>query len=373
MQLVDRGLVRLDTPVDSYVRRVAIPRTYPEAVTVRHLLNHTAGFDEVRPGTQAPTRDAVLPLDRFLRDRLVRIRKPGVVTAYSTYGITLAGAMVEEVSKTDFETFIRRNIAEPLGMRRFSIDVPAALQNDVAIGYELARDSLVPQAWEWYHTTPASSINATVSDMGRFLLAHLRPSSAPNARLFSERTLSEMHRSQVRMHPAVPGYAVGFNEDSIGDVRIIEHGGNMAGFSALMVLIPGEDAGFYVVHHFEGSRLRDDLKWLLIERFFPRAKVRRPVPSPLPGVEKVQPARFAGRYIPLTSCFSCQPVRAGSVLTVTANPDGTLQFGGGRWIAVDSMRFVNASGSGYIVFRPDSTGAIRELFAGGFWGWQKVQ
>jgi hypothetical protein len=60
-------------------------------------------------------------------------------------------------------------------------------------------------------------------------------------------------------------------------------------------------------------------------------------------------------------------------MTVTANDDGTLGFAGGRWIAVDSLRFVRENGSGYIVFREDSEGAIRELFAGGSWAWQKVQ
>jgi len=53
MQLVDRGLVDLDAPVDRYVRRLQVPNAYPASVTVRHLLDHTAGFDEIRPGTQA--------------------------------------------------------------------------------------------------------------------------------------------------------------------------------------------------------------------------------------------------------------------------------------------------------------------------------
>lgn len=373
MQLVDRGAVKLDAPVDRYVRRVTIPRTYPEPVTVRHLLNHTAGFDEIRPGTQTETRDGLLPLDRFLTGRLVRVRPPGRTTAYSTYGITLAGELIEEVSGMTYENFLRRNIWDPLGMTRSGIDVPITLRRDVAIGYEMSRDSLVPQPWEWYHTTPASSINATVADMGSFLIAHLRPAgAAAAARILSDSALTEMHRQQVTMHPSIPGYALGFNEDYVGDLRVLEHGGNMAGFSALMVLVPSENAGFFVVNQFEGSRLRDDLKWYLLERFFPRAKQRRPVPSTLPPVERVQPERFAGNYIPLWSCFSCQPVRGGPVMTVTAQADGTLRFAGGRWISVDSLRFVRESGSGYIVFRKDSTGTVRELFAGGFWAWQKV-
>jgi CubicO group peptidase (beta-lactamase class C family) len=373
MQLVDRGAVSLDAPVDRYVRRVAIPRNYPDPVTVRHLLNHTAGFDEIRPGTQAQTRDGLLPLDQFLSERLVRVRPPGRTTAYSTYGITLAGELLEEVSGLTYENFLQRHIWGPLGMTRSGIDVPAALRDDVAMGYELSSDSLVMQPWEWYHTAPASSINATVADMGRFVIAHLPPAGAVTARLLSDSAMTEMHRQQVTMHSSMPGYALGFNEDFVGDLRVLEHGGNMAGLSALMVLIPRENAGFFVVNHFEGSRLRDDLKWLLLERFFPGAKKRRQVPASLPPVEQVQPDRFAGRYIPLSSCFSCQPVRATSALTVTARADGTLGFAGGRWISVDSLRFVSENGSGYIVFRKDSTGAVRELFAGGFWAWQKVQ
>ena len=371
MQLVDRGAAKLDAPIDTYVRRVAIPRTYPEPVTVRQLLNHTAGFDEVRPGTQAQTRDGLLPLDQFLNNRLVRVRPPGRTTAYSTYGITLAGELIEEVSGVTFENFLQRNIWEPLGMRRSGIDVPTALQGAVAMGYEISGDSLVAQPWEWYHTAPASSINATIADMGRFLIAHLPTVGTATARILSDSALREMHRQQVAMHPSVPGFALGFYEDYVGALRVLEHGGNVAGFSALMVLIPSENAGFFVVNHFEGSRLRDDLKWLLLERFYPAAKRRHHVPSTLPPVETVQPERFAGRYIPLTSCFSC-PIRAGSVMTVTANADGTLRFAGNRWIAVDSLRFVSENGSGYSVFRADSAGTIRELFAGGFWAWQKL-
>jgi CubicO group peptidase (beta-lactamase class C family) len=342
-------------------------------VTVRDLLDHTAGFDEIRPGTQAPTRDELLPLDRFLEKKLVRIRPPGRTIAYSTYGITLAGELVEEVSKTDIESFFRKNIWAPLGMTHASINVPKDQQDDVAIGYEFEEDRLVAQPWEWYHTTPASAINATTADMARFLLMQLEGGALDGKRVLSKRALEEMHRQQITMHPSIPGYALGFNEDFIGDLRVLEHGGNMAGFSSLLVMIPGKRAGFFVVNQLEGSRLRDDLKWKLLERFFPEARKRRPVPAMLPAAEAVKPERFAGKYIPLVSCFTCQPRPTTYTLTITANDDGTLGFAGGRWIQVDPIRFVKDSGSGYIVFRTDDTGAVRELFAGAYYGWRKVE
>ena len=373
MQLVDRGKVDLDAPVDRYVHRVTIPKTYPEAVTLRHLLTHTAGFDEIRPGTQAATREDVLPLDKFLANKLVRVRAPGQIIAYSTYGITLAGLLVEEVSKTGIETYFRKHIWGPLGMKHTSIYVPDDQQDNVAIGYEFEDGNRVPQAWEWYHTTPASAINATTADMARFLLMNLEGGAVDGKRVLSRRAIDEMHTLQITMDPNIPGYALGFNEDFVGDLRVLEHGGNVAGFSSLMVMLPSKRAGFFVVNQLEGSALRNNLKWGLLERFFPEARKKRPVPATLPSVATVRPERFAGDYIPLVSCFSCQPVRASSVLKVTANDDGTLGFAGGRWIQVAPWRFVKESGSGYIVFRPDGKGQVHELFAGAYWGWQKTQ
>jgi CubicO group peptidase (beta-lactamase class C family) len=358
--------------VDRYVRRVTIPQTYPQPVTVRHLLTHTGGFDEIRPGTQAPTRDEVLPLDKFLDKKLVRIRPPGKTIAYSTYGITLAGELVEEVSKTDIETYFRKNLWEPLGMKHASIYVPKDQQDDVAIGYELQDDSLVAQAWEWYHTTPASSINATTADMARYLLMHLEGGALDGKRVLSKRAVEEMHKQQITMHPKIPGYGLGFNEDFVGELRVVEHGGNMAGFSALMVMIPNQRAGFFVVNQMEGSALRDNLKWGLLQRFFPEARRWRSVPATLPAVTTVKPERFAGKYVGLASCFSCPP-RDGYTMTVTANEDGTLKFAGGRWIQVEPLLFVRENGSGYIVFREDDKGEVHELFAGAYFGWQKVR
>jgi hypothetical protein len=256
-------------------------------------------------------------------------------------------------------------------MTRSSITVPDRLQADVARGYEIDGDSVVAQAWEWYHTTPASSINATAADMARFLMAHLGGGAIGRARILSEGSEKEMQRQQVTMDPHIPGYALGFSEDFVGGMRILEHGGDMAGFSAQMVLIPEARAGFFLVNHLEGSKLRDNLKWALLERYFPQARERRPVPTP-PPAEQVRADRFVGRYAPLTSCWSCRPVRVGSLMTVTANPDGTLGFANGRWIAADSLRFVRENGSGYIVFHADPTGAIQYLFAGAFWGWQRI-
>jgi len=300
----------------------------------------------------------------------VRVRPPGKTIAYSTYGITIAGDLVEEVSGLPFETYLRQNLFEPLGMTHSSLYVPDSLRGDVAVGYEYEGDSLAAQRWEWYHTTPASSVNGTLADLGQFMIAHLEGGAVGKRRILSEKASAEMKRRQITMHPSIPGYCIGFGEDFVGMQRVVEHGGNMAGFSALMVLIPEARAGFFVVNHLEGSALRDNLKAAFLERFFPAARERRPVPA-LPPPVKVDASRFAGSYGALPSCWSCTPPRIWGKIDVTANDDGTLGFARRRWIWVDDLRFVRQDGTGYIVFRKDEKGAIRELHAGSYWGWQK--
>ena len=365
VQLADRGRIRLQTDVNRHLTKLKVAATYPEPVRVAHLLTHTAGFDEIRPGTQGPSAEGVLPLADFLRTRLVRVRPPGETIAYSTYGITLAGLLVEEVSGMSFESYLAKNIWQPLGMDRTSITVPAPLMDDLALGYEYVNGTNQPQAYEWYHTTPASSINSTATDMARFMIAHLQNGRLGNSRIMSERATRDMHRRHATGDPRLPGFAYGFYEDDHQGLRMIEHGGNMAGFSSLMVLLPERNAGFFMVNHHENSNLRDTVKWALLERYYP-PKHAPHVPQPKTNLKARAPL-FEGTYRWNIYCRTCGPRPLGLVLKVTGNPDGTLSVNGRRWIEVEPLFFVREDGGAKVAFRMDASGKITHLFAGGFW------
>ena len=358
MQLVERGQVQLQADVNDYLAGVRVPATYPLPVTVADLLMHTAGFDEIRPGTHAASEREVLPLAAFLGPRLVRVRPPGSTIVYSTYGMTLAGLLIEEVTHERYDEYVRKHVTAPLGMTRTMIAVPEALHGDVAVGYERKNGALVAQPWEWYHTTPASSLNSTAADMARYLIAHLR--SQP-----------EMLRQQHTMDARMPGVTLGFFEDYVGSLRVVEHGGNMAGFSAQLTMIPDDRAGFFIVHHFEGSHLRDNVKEEILRKLYPAARTRKPVPPP-PADFAARAAAFAGRYVPMTSCHSCQPRSASMILEVTAEGDA-LRFSGKRWIEVAPLAFVREDGTGIIVFRTDEKGEVATMLPGGFWSFEKVR
>ena len=369
LQLADRRKLNLHTDVNRYLKHLKIPETFTESVTAAHLISHTAGFDEIRPGTQAPTQDGVLPLSDFLQTRLVRLWRPGQIPMYSTYGITLAGLLVEDVSGMSFESYLLRNIWQPLGMRRTSITVPSALSSDVAIGYEYVNGSYQPQSWEWYHTTPASSINSTAADMAKWMIAHLQKGVYGSVRILSDNAVSGMFVTQATGHPRLHGVSYGFEEEAFGDLPMLQHGGNVAGFSSLVVLIPKFNTGFFVVTHGENSQLRENLKWALLVRYYSGKNMRVPQP-PLDFNSRAH--LFVGRYGLITYCHTCPGRQPTFTLTVTSKTDGTLSLNGKQWIEVEPMLFVREDGASKIAFRADATGRITHMFSGGFWVFEKL-
>ena len=362
MQLVDRGRIDLNADVNQYLTSARVPPTYPQSVTAAHLLTHTAGFDEL-PGRRVRTAAELVPLGRFLRDRLVRVHAPGEVTSYSSYGMALAGLLVEDVSGEPFEEYLKRHIWKPLGMSRTFITVPSALRLDLATAYELEGEALVPVPYEVYQTPPTSSIVSTAEDMGRFMIAHLQDGRYGDARILSVNAATRMHRQHATMHPLVPGWTLGFQADDGNGRRIIEHGGDIGGFSALMTLLPDEGVGIFVVHHLEGRNLRFDVRRAILDRYFPDRRPLR-VPTPQPGTaERLH--RFAGTYRANIFCHSC-PDGGPNVqdFEVKTNDDGTITVWDARWVEVSPLYFVRADGRARLGFAEDKSGRIVALTAG---------
>src|SRR6266550_3373270 len=98
MQLVEQGKLDLDRDVDDYLD-FALPKTYPEPITLRRLLTHTGGFEETLKNLFVAHESDIKPLRRYLVNEMpARIFPPGKIPSYSNYGFTLAGYIVERVS-----------------------------------------------------------------------------------------------------------------------------------------------------------------------------------------------------------------------------------------------------------------------------------
>src|SRR4051812_26379392 len=301
IQLAARGRLDLAADANRYLRSLRLPAKSWPAITVANLLTHTDALDEL-PGRQVSSREQELPLAVFLKDRVVPIGPPGIVTRYGTYGIAVAGVLIQDVSGLSYQQYLSRNLFEPLGMRHSSIDPPLKGGDLLATPYAINNGRPEKINLEWYHTTPTSSLVSTVDDMARFMALHLETPLTTGANAVLPRSwIGEMARQHATMHSAVPGWGYGWQESDANGQRIIEHGGDIGGVASLLTLLPDQQFGFLVVSHLEGSSLRFKLKQALLDKFFPD---QRP---PRFGVSRAKNEllAYAGTYVANNYCRTC--------------------------------------------------------------------
>ena len=137
MQLVEQGKLDLDTDVNRYLD-FQIKPAFQKPITLRNLMTHTGGFEEVL--------NDIIILDAkkvpSLRDYLIanqprRLFPPGQVPAYSNYGVSLASYIVQRASGEPFAQYVQEHIFAPLKMTHSSFyqPVPKPLVPFVSEGY----------------------------------------------------------------------------------------------------------------------------------------------------------------------------------------------------------------------------------------------
>jgi CubicO group peptidase (beta-lactamase class C family) len=322
MQLVEQHRLDLDTDVQKYID-FELPKTFAQPITLRHLMTHTAGFEERLHGLWASEGES-LDLRSYLVDRVpARIYAPGTVAAYSNYGATLAGYIVQRRSGEAFDAYVQAHVLQPLGMAHttFVQPLPPTLAPAMSNGYDHGADPARP--FELIRVEPAGSASASADDMARFMRAELADGSLDGGRILQPDTLARMQMAQWWPQPHGPAMALGFWEDGGYGVRVIGHGGDSQWFHSGLYLLPAQHVGLFVVQNSAGKHLlRDVLMRRFMERYFPApAPVFSARPPPASEV-----AGLAGRYLS-TRHGESGPLALLGLLSqdrVDVSADGTL-------------------------------------------------
>ncbi|UZO79956.1 beta-lactamase family protein [Aquimarina sp. ERC-38] len=366
LQLKDRNLIDLHTDVNQYLKSVKVPTAFKESVTASHLMTHSAGFDELR-GRVVYNKNQQLPLKTFLDGKLKRIRKSGVVSAYSTFGIALAGLLIEDISGLSLEDFMKKNIWDPLNMTMTSIELPKNQESNLSIGYEYQNGLNVPQPWEWYHTFPASSINSTTADMGRYLQMHLNLGQLNNDTILNTESALSMQKQQLSIHSEVYGFAYGFYERKEFGLKTYNHGGDMLGYSSFMTLVPEINLGVFVVHHHENTGLRKKVISQVLKHFGTDNIVNS---NPERMHEDV--SEFAGNYKWMSDCYTCSNYEQQKTYELSANNDSTLSGFSRKFYQVEPLLFKSYDGKRIMGFKRSEDKKIRYMSLGNVNAFEKI-
>lgn len=246
MQLVEEGKLDLDVDVNEYLD-FEIPsqleygskRQELKQITIRHLMNHTPGFEDRMSQIFTLQEEELLPLYQYVREnRPARVFPPGEVTAYSNYGTSLAGYIVEVVSGVPFPQYVEENIYRPLNIKNSSFrqPLPENLANNMSKPYRYV-DGAFREAKFEFMSEPAGSMSSTASDMAKFMLAYLQGGKLKGESILMEETVSEIFSEPFTFHPHINGMAHGFIKTTFNGRDTFHHGGGTMLY----------DTGFYLL------------------------------------------------------------------------------------------------------------------------------
>ena len=367
LQQIDRNKINLEDDVNTYLSSLQVLKNFKKPITPYHLLTHSAGFDELG-GRRVFNENEQITLADFLKTNLRRVREPGEITAYSTYGIALSGLLVQDLSNMELEEYLKTNIWEPLGMKMTSIDLPEEHGVITSLGYEMYNNINIPQPWEWYHTFPASSINSTVTDMGKYMQMLLNLGTLQDNSILSRDLTKRMLTKQLSIHPDADGFTFGLYERKWNGISSINHGGEMLGFSSIMTLIPEENIGIFVVHHHEGTNLR----YLAIETVLKQLLETK---SHTVRNKKLESnlSPFTGKYVWLSNCQTCSESNNQEKWEITSNNNNMLSGFNRIFYQVAPLLFKSTDGQRTMSFKKDKDGKVKYMSLGNINVFEKIE
>ncbi len=371
MQLFEQGKIDLNADVNTYLRGFKIPATFPEPITMIHLLTHTPGFEEKAEGMAVRKPEDLEPLGKFLAEHIpARVRPPGQLTSYSNYGSALAGYIVETVSGMSFEDYVEECIFKPLGMGHstFRQPLPANLAGDMSVGYKYEDGVFAPQEFELLNgMAPAGTLSTTAADMAKFMIAHLQNGLYGEARILNDETARLMHTQLFTHDPRLPGNAHGFWQVIYNDLAAIGHGGDTILFHSELLLIPQPNLGLFVSYNSVGGAggAREELVSGILDRYFPAPPMAGPRPS---ENFKKRAGRFSGVYVASRVNASTFEKLGRLVMNLRVKPTDNntllLSFFSNKsqWIEDEPLVFKEVGGQGTAVFTEDADGHIERLY-----------
>ena len=282
MQQVEQGNIDLDADINTYLDFEIRPYQ-GQPLTMRQIMTHTSGFEEViRDLIMSDEVENLPTLEGYLRDNQPeRIYPPGTMPAYSNYATALAGYVVQRVSGKPFETYLQDNIFTPLGMRNstFVQPLPEEMRTAMSGGYRNVKDGEA-QYFEVIPASPAGALSTTGADMALFMAAHLNG----GAGLLQPETARLMHETISEQFPGVNNMALGFYQEHYGGQRILAHGGDTQFFHSNLSLLMDQNVGVYISVNSGGGPtmgarlLRWEFMDAFVNRYFPVEETTTPEP-----------------------------------------------------------------------------------------------
>lgn len=300
LRLNAAGKLDLDRNVNDYLKQWRVPADpkWPDArVTLRMLMSHTGGFNvhgfpDLQPGEPLPSLLQTLNGQPPSKTEAVRlIHAPGAQQDYSGGGVTIEQAVIEAVEARGLDAVARREVFEPLRMRRsgFISELPATTANVAKAHDEKGQPTALPRGWESFPELGASGLWTNADDLAGFVAALL--GSYRGSSDFLPRALATAMMTEV-----APGnFGLGPRLNGAGRGRVFHHGGaNDHYYAWIEGHLDSGDGLVVLTNGAEGDRLITEIRNAVTDAA--HWPLNQPVRSVALAAGAVASADYRGRY-----------------------------------------------------------------------------
>lgn len=252
MMMVEKGELRLEDRVHELAPELPFENPWEEThpVQVVHLLEHTAGFDDMHLMEYAADGKDLTTLEGLLyhpHSKTARWR-PGKYMSYCNSGPPMAAYLVEKQTGQAIEDFVEANILAPLRMPASSLLRTETVTRRLSKGYFGSAKEEVPY-WHIINRA-AGAMNSNVTEMAQYVRLFLNRGEVDGRRLLSPASIEriETPTSTLAAQAGVrEGYGLCITSQQYKGYALYGHGGGMPGFLANMQYVPELGVGYVLL------------------------------------------------------------------------------------------------------------------------------
>lgn len=315
--LVDEGKMDWDDPVAKFLPEFKMKiDTGDQEITIRDLLCHRTGFTRM---------GLIWAGGKLKRDEVIKVAANAEPYAgfrdqfqYNNVMYMTAGVCAGKANGSSWEKLLAERLFAPLDMKATNTSIVEMQKNEKAAkGYIWDKDRedyvMLPMR-DLESIGPSGSINSSVSEMANWIRMQLNEGTFNDVALVSKDNLGETRSKQIAVGGGVD-YGMGWMLHKWGGKDVVEHGGNIDGFSAQVTLLPELNTGYVLLANVTATQLQGGSISLVFDTLFGDSNEGSNI-----NVEKPDLDSLVGNYIANFGPFN----NAG--MEVTKNDSGTVSI-----------------------------------------------
>ena len=280
--LAERNQLQLHDSVSDLAPEVQVRNRWSDTDPVRlgHLIEHTAGFDDLRPKDFASNDPAPLTLFQALaqtRESLSSRWPPGIHYSYSNAGPALAAYIVQKVDGRAFEDFVEEEIFQPLEMTGASLLLTDEIQDGLVAGFDGSDE---PVGYRHLVVRPSGAVSVTPRQVANFVRMLLNRGELDGRRIVMPSSIERMERAETTLSAGLLeefSYGLGNSATRSGGLVFRGHNGGMPGYRADYGYLPRAGLGYCIFVSDSTGRLyrrvRDLVRKYVVRDVEPPAKL----------------------------------------------------------------------------------------------------